>query len=270
MRSIYCFLVAFSSLMACSEISKNTVKPSPNETVIIDEIVNDNPSENAPIPDNRFSDTYQILIFGNSHISGLGTLIERLLTTAKPDANITVVNGGGGFLDNNSSRQHRKNLIESTNWTHLILQGQKYSQSGARIYPTTSAEFWIETAKQHAITPILFPEHPQKGNTEEGRKVHQIHIEISKQQQTCIAPVGLTWDKAIIIQPSLTLHNRDGNHASVMGKLLTAYVFYEVITGQPADLLPYIAEVDVDEDTQQFLRQIASDTIQINTPCVYN
>jgi hypothetical protein len=54
-----------------------------------------------------------------------------------------------------------------------------------------------------------------------------------------------------------------------MGNLFTALVFYEVITGNSADLLPYIADIDVDEPTQQLLGQIASETIQANTPCFF-
>ncbi|MDC2891493.1 hypothetical protein [Psychrosphaera algicola] len=274
MRTIYCVLLVLFSLSACSEITKNKDAPSIIDAQIDEQIdeqaETNNTTENLSIPDNRFSSTYQILIFGNSHIVGLDTLIGQLMRTANPDAHIKVVNGGGGFLDNKSSLEHRTSLIASENWTHLILQGQKYSQSGTHKYSTTATELWVATAKEQKITPILFPEHPQKGNREEGRRVHQIHSEIAKRQKTCVAPVGLTWDKAIIIEPQLKLHNRDGNHASLIGKLLTAYVFYESITSEPADLLPYIAEIDVEETVQQALKQYASEIILLNPPCVFD
>lgn len=116
----------------------------------------------------------------------------------------------------------------------------------------------------------MFPEHPQRGFVDEGKRVHQLHMEISSKQKACVAPIGLTWDEVIMTTPTLKLHNADGNHASLTGRLLSAYVFYEVITGEAADLLPYIDTIDVDESIQQLLKQMASATIQANTPCIFD
>jgi hypothetical protein len=70
--------------------------------------------------------------------------------------------------------------------------------------------------------------------------------------------------------PQLSLHNADGNHASLQGRLLSAYIFYEVITGEAADLLPFIESILVEESTQQYLRQFASEAIQANQPCMFD
>jgi hypothetical protein len=226
------------------------------------------PKANLAIPDNRFSDTYQVLIFGNSHVAGLDSLIHTLIIAGNPFAKIDVINEGGGFLDNN--KQKKLLLLESKTWTHVILQGQKYSQSGITIYSTAAAQTLIDKAKTHTITPILFPEHPHKDNTEEGKRVHDIHKGIAAIQKSCVAPVGLAWDKVIMTNPQLKLRRNDGNHASLLGKLLTAFIFYEVITGEVADLLPFIEEVEVEESTQRFLRQIASEIIKANQPCTFD
>ncbi len=266
MRSIYVLLIILVSLASCSgekinnsEDTSSYVKP-----------IKSAPTDNLSIPDNRFSNTYQILLFGNSHVAGLGNLIKNLINTGIPHANITFTNASGGFLDDEGSYEYRADLLENTSWTHVILQGQKYSQSGITVYPTLSAQIWIDKAKHHQITPILFPEHPQKGSTTEGKRVHDIHMGITARQKSCIAPVGLTWDKILQIEPLLNLHNIDGNHANLMGQLLTSYVFYEVITGESADLLPFIESIAVAESTQQILRQLASETIQANLPCLFD
>jgi hypothetical protein len=265
MRSIYVSVVFLFVLSACSSDSKETQEVIP---VQIEKDVGISTS-NLAIPDNRFVNNYQILMFGNSHTAGLDILIETLIGIANPSKQVNVINIGGGFLDNSSSQQRRIEQLESQPWTHIVLQGQKYSQSGAIEYPTNSAKTWISKAKSLGITPILFPEHPQIGNSEEGKRIHDIHIAISSKQRSCIAPVGLTWDNVIMTEPQLNLHNADGNHASLTGRLLTAYIFYEVITGETADLLPYIDNIDVDASTQQLLKQFASATIQSNTPCVF-
>jgi hypothetical protein len=46
--------------------------------------------------------------------------------------------------------------------------------------------------------------------------------------------------------------------------LLTAYVFYELFTGQPAVDLPYILEIEVAADSQQKLRDVASSVVESN------
>jgi hypothetical protein len=262
-RSTLGLVIILFFLSSCSEGSVKTSVPTPNATNIIVKAT----SDNLAIPDNRFANTYEVLMFGNSHTSGLDSLIETLIKSGKPFTNVKVINAGGGFLDN--YQQDRIDLLENNPWTHVILQGQKYSQSGNAIYPTTAAQNWIDKAKKNNVTPILFPEHPQKGNTLEGTRVHKIHTGIAAIQSSCVAPVGLAWDKVIDINPQLVLHSNDGNHAALLGKLLSAYIFYEVITGVAADLLPFIEEIKIEESTQQLLKQLASETIQSNQPCIF-
>ena len=269
MRSTSALFIALLALTACSgeKINDSTETSSSGSTI---KPSTSTPTENLSIPDNRFANTYQILLFGNSHVTGLGKLIKILINTGIPHANITFTNARGGFLDDESSYQYRAGLLNNTSWTHVILQGQKYSQSGVSVYPTISARIWIDKAKQQQITPILFPEHPQKDNATEASRVHGIHTGIAAQQKSCVAPVGLAWDKVLLTEPLLNLHNNDGNHANLMGQLLSSYVFYEVITGESADLLPFIESIAVAESTQQILRQLASETIQANPPCLFD
>ena len=255
MRTSLHLIILILSLSACGQDSTDNNEPPPNT--------------NLPIPDNRNSDNYQVLLYGNSHTARQASFIKTLISAGVSDASVDVINAGGGFLDDNLKKSSQVAKLENGSWTHVILQGQKYSQSGDKIYPTTAAQNWIIKTKNKAATPILFPEHPQKGNTEEGMRIHLIHTGIAKLQKSCVAPIGLAWDKVLNIMPPLSLHQSDGNHATYTGSLLTALVFYEVITGRSADLLPYIPEIDVDEATQQLLGQMASETIQANEPCKF-
>ncbi len=228
-----------------------------------------NPNSNLAIPDNRQSSPYRILLYGNSHTARQAELIKRLIVTSDPDRLIYIENAAGGFLDDNLASAKQVAKLENGSWTHVILQGQKYSQSDSTTYPTTAAQHWIAKAKVNGATPILFPEHPQRGNLNEGQRIHTLHTAISQQQKSCVAPIGLTWDRVLLISPQLPLHHSDGNHASLTGSMLTALVFYEVITGNSADLLPYIPEIAVDESIQQLLGQIASETHQSHPSCQF-
>ncbi|MEZ9140408.1 MULTISPECIES: hypothetical protein [unclassified Shewanella] len=254
-------LSACGSDSVMSEPAQETPPPKITET---------NTASNLAIPDNRDVQHYQVLLFGNSHVSAQASLITKLILAGNSNVQVSAVNAAGGYLDNPVSQQRRLDILASKSWSHIILQAQKYSQSGTVSYPIIAARTWIATAKESAITPILFPEHPQKGRPDEGRQVHSLHQSIAAVQKACVAPVGLAWNKTLMTDPSFKLHSTDGNHASLMGNLLTALVFYEVITGQSADLLPYIADIAVEESTQQLLGQIASETIQANQACEFD
>jgi len=128
----------------------------------------DETPNNLAVPDNRFAESYRILLYGNSHVGGLDEKIKTLLLSNEAVADVEVEYGGAGFLDNLRNDEKAINKLLDGQWTHAIFQGQKYSQSGGNIYPTEAAENWIALAKENGITPILFPEHPQLGDTQEG------------------------------------------------------------------------------------------------------
>jgi hypothetical protein len=71
------------------------------------------------------------------------------------------------YLDERLDDSPSIEALHSEEWNHVIFQAQKYSQSGIVGYPTNAAKVWITRAKQINATPILFPEHPQKGDIDE-------------------------------------------------------------------------------------------------------
>lgn len=224
---------------------------------------------NLPLVDNSQVAHYKVFLIGNSHTSGVGELLALLISNSSADKEVTVAQGVDTFLDVALYNEIIHEQIDNTQWSHVILQGQKYSQSQSRTYSTIETTQWIQLVKEKSATPILFPEHPQKGHSSEARYVHNIHLGIAKKEASCVAPVGITWDKVLAVQPHLKLHEADGNHATQLGKLLTALVLYEVVTGQPAELLPFIPELPTDEVTQSFLAKAASQVTAENENCFY-
>lgn len=225
-----------------------------------------------PVPDNRFVDTYSLLVFGNSHVRShhLADLIVQMIQTGRPGAKATAeLAAGSFFLDERFTNQNDLLLLQSKTWTHLILQGQKYSTSGAYFYPTDKTVTWVKASKAQQVTPVLFPEHPTAGNKTEGMRVHQLHQSIQQQESSCLAPVGLAWDRALELYPQLALHNSDGNHAALAGAFLTALVFYQSITGNNADTLPQLSNVALSARSQQQLRQAAAATLQQYPACPF-
>lgn len=223
-----------------------------------------------PIPDNRYLDKYQILLVGNSHVTAnrLPNMISLMLKIGTNKEVYAVVAPGWAYLDERVNDGVTLATLRSNDWSHVIWQAQKYSTTGQYSYSTDAAKFWIAHSKQQQASPIMFPEHPRQSNREEGMRVYLLHREIASAESACVAPVGPAWDTAVLSMPQVSFHS-DGNHASVAGSFLTALLFYQVISGEVAEDLPYIAEINVPQQLQTELKQIASATLQQYTDCDY-
>ncbi|HEX5792555.1 MAG TPA: hypothetical protein VFY01_04715 [Rheinheimera sp.] len=213
---------------------------------------------------------FNLLFMGNSHSSShnLPQLVATLLQSGLPNAKIdTKLASGYHFLDERLQHNASTRLLKEGNWSHVILQAQKYSTTGRYFYPTDAAEEWIRRINTKNAQAIMFPEWPRRGNKEEGARIHQLHLSIAKAEPACVAPIGLAWERALQQNPGLKLHASDGNHAAFEGAFLTALVLYGTISKQdPADL-DEIRAIKLSRDTQAELRQAASATLRQHVPC---
>lgn len=261
---IFGFLSVATLLQGCGTASSDA--PTMNQQAAPPKLKN----LNSPIPNNSDVAQYKILVMGNSHVSGITGILDTLFASSNSPTQVeNLTLSQGGFLTDRLEDSQSVDTLQETDWSHVILQAQKVSQSGQVVYPTEGTQTWIQLAKERGATPILFPEHPTRGNQQEGQRIHDIHLGIAALQSTCIAPVGLVWDRVISLRPELILHQEDGNHASELGRILTALVFYEVIANSAADLLPFIESINIDRQTQDFFGQIVSQVLAENPPCEY-
>jgi hypothetical protein len=259
------FTALFLLLSGCGGTQTESVNPD-EPAVVTDFPVG------AAVPDNRYVDSYNILIFGNSHVRShrLSDVIRQLILAGRPNVQVNVVVApGGAFLDERLNNDEGLRLLQSKAWSHVILQGQKYSTSGLDSYPVDGTLLWIRASKAQQATPVLFPEHRQLSVFDEGIRVHQLHQSIVAQESSCLAPVGMAWDLALRDNPTLPLHESDGNHATLTGVFLTALVFYQSITGNNAEILPNIPSIDVPATVQQKLRQVAAASLQQYPACPF-
>ena len=226
-------------------------------------------SKSDPLIDNSGADDYKVLLMGNSHASGLTPVLDELLVLGQPGKTIEVrMASRGGFLDQVVGEN--EDDLEGEAWTHVILQGQRYSTTGVNTYPTNAAEYWVRGSKLQGATPVMFPEHPRSGNDWEGQTIWELHKDISVRENTCVAPVGLVWDEVIFRDPTLDLYLPDGNHASSTGLLLTALVFYPVITGQPVDSLPDLSSFGIDAAAEQIMKDSVSSLLFTHPSCEFD
>ena len=268
-RNLLFVFVAAVPLSSCGGGSEQA-PGSPGATDTTGPSVPSRYAESHPLVDNSGASNYKVLLMGNSHASGLHPVLADLLALGQPGKTIDVqLSSSSGFLDERVNDGFSHHDLESEPWTHVILQGQKYSTTGSYSYPTDAAEYWIRGCKQQGATPIMFPEHPRKGNTWEGQTLWDLHSGIALRENTCVAPVGLVWDEVSFRAPTLALHQPDGNHASKTGALLTALVFYQIITGEPVESLPELAAFGIDASTEALMKQAVSAALYTHVPCEF-
>ncbi|WP_100642954.1 hypothetical protein [Alteromonas facilis] len=223
----------------------------------------------APAPQ---TESFQILFMGNSHTAAnqLPTMVMELINEHLPEQLAYVERVAKyQYLAEHATSTQTLSQLASRQWTHVILQAQKYSQSFTVDYPITGALSLIAKAQSQNAIAIMFPEWAQLSNAAETEYIHNIHAEIATQSSACVAPIGYAWERALELRPELILHADDGNHATLTGSYLTALVIFETITGLPADLLPATDITSIDDDTQRFLGQVVSYAIANYAPCEY-
>ncbi|KZN39579.1 hypothetical protein N474_07665 [Pseudoalteromonas luteoviolacea CPMOR-2] len=237
--------------------------------------INDTPQKqvnlttNKTIPDNQSAPIYSVALIGNSHAAGLAPYLKKTLQHYAAEKSVNVETLGFGFTDDLYKNATVRAKLNDGQWSHLIIQGQKYSQSGAVLYSTKETQQWIALAKELDITPILFPEHPQKGRSEEAAYVMGIHRQIASLQAACVAPVGGAWNAAMEQMQNVSFHTSDGNHAAPSGLLLSSLVFSEIITGEKVDTGPIsiIPDTALSAQQQGVLSQIASQVLVEQPAC---
>jgi hypothetical protein len=213
---------------------------------------------------------FEVLFIGNSHSSAnkLPQLLATLIKTSAPDVDVnTGLAPSYRFLDERINDGVTLEVLHARQWTHVFLQAQKYSTTGRYYYPTDAAQEWVKNIKLLQATPIMFPEWPRYRNTQEGQRIYQLHLSIADQEAACVAPVGPVWDEFSRRHPNIKLHASDGNHSNLNGALLTAYVFFQIITSKPANVLGYIPQIAVSEPIQEKLKVVALDFHNIHLPC---
>jgi hypothetical protein len=213
---------------------------------------------------------YELLFIGNSHSSanGLPGLVATLTEAAEQEKTVNAALAPGNrFLDERINDGVTLDALKARQWTHVFLQAQKYSTTGRYFYPTVAAQEWIKNIKKLDAAPIMFPEWPRYRNDNEGQRVYELHLAIALQEPVCVAPVGPVWDEFQLRYPNIKLHALDGNHSNLNGALLTAYVFFQIITSKQANVLNYIPEIAVSEQTQEKLKAVALDFHNLHLPC---
>ena len=210
----------------------------------------------------------KVLMMGNSHTTPIPELLHKIFAKARPDVRLTVEQAPGYFfLIDRINQQSTFDLLESEDWTHVVLQALKYSSTGRYTYPTTGAEVLIDKTNEIGAVPIMFPEHPREGNSWESNFLYELHSGVAVEHPACVSPIGFVWED-FMNKSDLSLHHSDGNHATQAGSFLTAMVIFQTIMADEGLInIPHISGVGVNQSQQTLMRASVSDILNTFKPC---
>lgn len=209
-----------------------------------------------------------LLFMGNSHssVSNLQGMVVEMVRAARPGKSVAAVEAPGWmFLEERIGHAPSISLLQSQDWSFVILQAQKYSTSGQFEYSTAEARQLIRMARQQHAVPIMFPEWPRR-DVDETQLIYDLHVSIAQQEPACVAPIGQAWDLSLARHPELALHAADGNHSNPAGAFLAALVLSATMTGAAPLDVPPLGQFAVDENAQALLRAVADETVQTWPP----
>ncbi|MCX5683264.1 MAG: DUF4886 domain-containing protein [Planctomycetota bacterium] len=260
--------------------------------------------EDAKAPDKK---PLRILFVGNSYtqVNSLQRLIPALLESQGQKVEIGQFLAGGRSLkghwtenlgtaaapaddkapkDANAEKaakavadrkgQLDKLLDAKESWDFVILQGQSRDPlDGEKWEFHKYAGLFVEKIRkaQPDAKIIFYLTWARQNLPEEQATITKAYLEVARQHNTLVAPVGEAWKDAFAARKDLVLHASDKSHPNPMGTYLAGCVFYATITGKTPVGLPAKIEglksgagltFDLKPEDAKFLQETAWKTVE--------
>ena len=147
-------------------------------------------------------------------------------------------------------------------WDVVVLQE---NGQGPLAYPDSMRKyarmFDDKIGKARAKT-VLFMTAAYQDRPETTKTIAKAHLEIGKELNAVVAPVGLAFEKSLQERPDLVLHKLpDTVHANQRGTYLTASVFWMTLTGKKLRGLSHGGLTGLSDEETVFLQEIAWKTV---------
>lgn len=212
----------------------------------------------------------RVLFIGNSYIyvNDLPKVLSKMAMTAKPKLNIETssLTKGGYTLEKFLSEKTTLDVIRKGKFDVVVLQEQsKRPVSDKKKMHEAVRTLNAEIKKSKART-VLFMTWGRAHLPEMIEPLSEAYIEIGKELNVKVAPVGLAWQKSLKTQPELSLHSEDKSHPSQPGTYLAACELYATLTGKSPEGLSTGGLKEVSTEQAKFLQQIAWETYKKQFP----
>jgi hypothetical protein len=201
----------------------------------------------------------RILFIGNSY-TYVNDLPKMLAELAKAGKQAPIVSDretpGGCTLEKHWKDEKAAKKIQAGPWDYVVLQEHSMRPlTDRRLMFDYAVKLDGEIKKAKAKT-LLYQTWARQNTPEKQPELSKAYLDLGKELNADVVPVGMAWERALKEGPKLTLHSQDGSHPSKAGTYLAACVFYGVIYGKSPEGLPGASGGLSDEDARRL--QIAA------------
>ena len=165
------------------------------------------------------------------------------------------------------------NMIKKGKFDAIILQDHSMRSILAPDSLMHYGKLLGELIKKKKAKPYLYMTWAREWNPLMQATITEAYIDLAKEINAEIIPVGLAWKLAKELRPNIDLYDPDGSHPSSLGTYLTGCVFFGVLTGEsPVGLPPRLHTTDANgeklyisinnQNDAIFCQQVAEKTIE--------
>lgn len=165
-----------------------------------------------------------------------------------------------------------RDLIANGDFDAVVLQNHSMRSFDAPDSLMHYGKLFADLIKEQDAQVYVYMTWAREWNPLMQDTITEAYMNLAKEIDATVVPVGLAWQKARQLRPDLKLFAEDGSHPSNLGTYLTACVFYKVFTGAHLQGLPErLLTTDADgqklylnilsEENAIFLQQVAEEVV---------
>jgi len=221
------------------------------------------PAQTVPPPQ-----AVRILFIGNSltYFNDLPKMVQELAQAGQQTPLIYEKETPGGCtLEKHWKDGKALAKIQAHPWDFVVLQDYSSAPLLKRDAMFEFGRKFDAAIKKQGAKTLFYMTWALQNKPDDQAAISQAYLDLSKELQDGIAPVGKAWQAALQADPNLRLHLFDGKHPNATGTYLAACVFYATIYHVSPEGLP--GKVGKLTDAQaRPLQVIAWKTVQETCP----
>ena len=215
--------------------------------------------------DSPSKEEIHVLFIGNSltYVNDLPNMVAELAQAGKQrPLRYERETPGGCTLEKHWKDGKALAKIQSRKWDFVVLQGQSEAAMRRRDSMFEYGKRFNAEINKNGAKTLQYLTWAMQNKPDDQAVINKAYLDLSKELQARVAPVGIAWATALQADKGLVLHQPDKLHPNPTGTYLAACVFYATIYGKSPEGLPGIVGKLTDDEARP-LQAIAWKVVQV-------
>lgn len=218
-------------------------------------------ADSGPIQAGATTGPLHVLFIGNSYtyVNNLPSMLSALAASANSPLRIQtkMVAEPAATLQLLWEKGAAEEAIRERKWDFVILQEQSVLPIVEPGRMRNYARKFDNVIKKSGSRTVLFLTWARRGKPEMQLGLNNAYLNVARELEAQIAPVGPAWQFALAAAPDTQLYMEDGSHPTPAGSYLAACVFFHVMT-ENQQSCPPIDRSDISREELAIARNAAS------------